>query len=77
MPSYSPPWAQHVVGDYPERVIDPETGLGEPQLIKMRCNTCGETSQYSCTSGAVRQWIGKFAFVHLHRDPLNPTIPRP
>lgn len=71
MPSYSPPWAPHVIGEYPERVIDRETGQAESQLINMSCSKCNDTHQHTCDSGAVRQWILRYASVHLHRDPFT------
>ena len=70
MPSWGPQWAKHVEGSYPEREVDPESGAPEPQLIRMTCSICKGTHQVTCTSGAVRQHIGTFARVHLHREPL-------
>lgn len=70
--TYSPAWAPHVEGSYPERVVDPETGEAEPQLVRMRCGVCGDEHRVLCSSGAVRQWVLQFAKVHLHRDPLKP-----
>lgn len=75
MPTYSPTWAPHVVGTYPERVIDRETGEADPQLVEMVCTICRDTHRVKCTTGAVRQWILRFAANHIHRDPLAP-IPK-
>lgn len=75
MPVYSPPWATHVVGEYPEREVDPETGQAEAQLVRLRCGQCGGTHQVTCFTGAVRQHVLSFAKVHLHRDGLAP-IPK-
>lgn len=75
MPSHSPQWAPHVVGEFPERTVDPETGESEGQLIKMRCSICKATYQYRCMTGAVRQHIQNFAVAHAHRDPLKEPIP--
>lgn len=75
MPSYSPPWAPHVVGTYPDRKFDPETQEWSDQKIEMKCTTCGGTYQFTCTSGAVRQHIQNFAVAHAHRDPFRQRIP--
>jgi hypothetical protein len=67
---WRPPAAPHVEGEWTDRVFD-ERGMPEPQLIKMRCEKCGETWQTQCTSGLVRNHIQRFALIHLHRDVLN------
>lgn len=64
-----------MIGEFPEREFDPETGVAEPQVVRMRCSSCGDQHQVTCTTGAVRQWILRFASLHLHRDPMGP-IPR-
>lgn len=74
--TYSPAWAQHVIGTFPERQVDPETGQAEPQLVRMRCTKCGDQHQVMCSTGAVRQWVLRYATVHLHRDALGPIPPR-
>lgn len=75
MQSYSPSWCSHVIGEYPEREVDPETGVAEPQLVRMRCTKCNDTHQVMCSTGAVRQWVLRYATAHAHRDPLGP-IPK-
>lgn len=68
---YRPEWAKHVVGRYPLRTVDPETGIPNPQVIHMECETCGVTWQTTCDSGAVRRHIGNFATNHVHTDPME------
>lgn len=68
--SYTPQWAPHVTGTFPEKVID-EDGQHEPQLVRMSCSICNATHQVTCTSGATRQHIQTFAVVHAHRDPMR------
>lgn len=70
--SWSPEWAQHVVGQWPPRTVDPETGIPEPQLVQIVCNKCQATYRTKCSSGAVRSWVNKFARVHFHGDPFDP-----
>lgn len=86
MPEYRPPWAKHVVGTFPNRefedvtVIDPTTKqervIGKrlvPMKIVMRCEwpECNGAWQHTCETGAVHQWIQKFAVQHVHRDPMK------
>lgn len=71
--AYSPDWAPHVVGTFPSREVDPETGRAEPQLIVMRCGRCFAEHRHHCTTGNVRSWINRFAIVHLHQDILDPA----
>jgi hypothetical protein len=75
VPSYSPPWCPHVVGEFPDRVVDPATGEHEPQVVRLRCAVCGDQHQVTCTTGAVRQWVLRYGTVHLHRDPLQTGVP--
>lgn len=71
--TWSPPWAQHVVGKYePERFDD---GKREPQMVEATCSVCKQTMRRPCDSGRVRAHIATFAQLHLHRDPLS-GIPR-
>lgn len=74
---YRPLWADHVVGTY-EREVDKETGLPEPTTVRMKCEKCGATHQHKCTSGAPRQWILRFATVHVKcaRDVLKDEFPK-
>lgn len=82
MPSYSPPWCTHVVGTYPAREYeknDDGTQTLVPMRIDMVCNhvdpktnkRCGATWRHTCNTGAVHQWIQKFALQHVHRDPMR------
>lgn len=70
MPSYSPPWAPHVTGTFPERTFDEDRVL-VPMKIEMSCSLCGDRYQKTCETGAVHQWVQKFALVHVHRDPMR------
>jgi hypothetical protein len=69
VPSYSPIWAPHVTSDFPERTF--EGGTLVPMKIVMKCTLCGDVQQRMCPSGAVHQWVQKFALVHVHRDPMR------
>lgn len=71
---WRPPSAPHVEGEWTDRVFG-DDGMPEPQLVKMRCEKCGETWQTSCVSGLVRNHVQRFAMVHLHHDVLN-YVPR-
>lgn len=75
MKSYSPPWAPHVVGTYPEKSVDPVTGEPEAQRVNMRCATCGATWRVDCYSGMVKQHVQNFALAHAHRDALRERVP--
>lgn len=74
MPSYSPPWAPHVTGSYGEREFE-EANDGTMQLVPIRidmsCSLCNATHRHVCPSGAVHQWIQRFALAHVHRDPMR------
>lgn len=76
MPTYSPPWAKHVVGTYPEKSVDPETGEPQEQRIEIVCNECKATWRVDCRSGMVKQHVQNFALSHAHRDPLREPIKR-
>ncbi len=69
MPSYSPPWAPHVTSTFPEREI--EDGKIVPMRIDMECTLCKATWRHTCETGAVHQWVQKFALQHVHRDPMR------
>jgi hypothetical protein len=75
---WRPQQAPHVTGRYELRVIDPETGLPDPQAFEVACGKCGGRWKGSCLSGNVRRNILQFAARHLHADPLaSPKIDRP
>lgn len=71
MGTYSPGWAKHVVGEYPDREPDGDGGF-EPQLVKIACSSCGATHQVKCNSGNVRMHVVQFAKAHYHKDPFMP-----
>jgi hypothetical protein len=73
--AYSPPWAPHVRGMIDEREVDPETGALEEQRVDVECGECGAKLHRTCSSGAVREHVNRFATAHLHRDPLNDRKP--
>jgi hypothetical protein len=73
---YRPPFAEHVVGSYPERRWDPQANGWEEQKIAIRCETCGESTQRACSSGMAREHVSRFAILHLHRDPFSPPPAR-
>ncbi|GAC1459817.1 MAG: hypothetical protein PVSMB8_15250 [Vulcanimicrobiaceae bacterium] len=68
--TYTPAWATHVTGKYTERTINAD-GMPEEQRIEATCSTCGATWKGGCLTGMVREHIARFAYVHLHRDPLE------
>jgi len=68
---YSPPWAEHVLGSYTAREVDPETGAPEKQWVHAKCGKCGEEMRRPCDSGAVRKHVADFARLHLHKEPLR------
>lgn len=70
MPNYSPPWAPHVTSTFPEREID-DDGVLVPMRIDMTCTLCNEAWRHTCETGAVHQWVQKFALQHVHRDPMR------
>lgn len=70
--TFSPQWAPHIIGRYNKRVIDPETGESDPQIVRIVCGKCNAAYQVKCTTGAVRAWVNRFATVHYHGDPLDP-----
>lgn len=70
--SWSPPFATHVRGEYERRTFDQETGMPNPQEIRMECTKCGAKWKTMCASGQTRRHIMSFGTVHLHRDPLKP-----
>ncbi len=72
---FRPPWAPWVVGRY-EREVDPETGLPEPTVVRLKCERCGDEHRARCGSGAPTQWVLRFAVAHAHRDPLDPLPKR-
>ena len=73
---FRPLFAQHVVGYIPREVFG-EDGQIEPATVRMVCEACGDKHQIKCATGAYRQWVTKFATIHLHRDPLAPISVAP
>lgn len=65
---------RHVVGRYTERMVDPATGMPEPQKIVATCTVCSAEWRGECLTGAVRSHINRFATVHLHRDVMAEGI---
>lgn len=70
--SYSPAFAPHVGAVHDVRRHDPATGEVEPAKFKATCEHCHETVDGVCDSGRVREKIGKWAILHLHRDVFAP-----
>ena len=68
--TYRAPFAQHVLGTYDERQIDPETRQHERQRIDIVCQKCGQTFTTYCYSGRPREKVSRFALDHLHGDPF-------
>jgi hypothetical protein len=67
--AWAPPWAPHVAGYYDDReFVD---GVPQEAEVGARCGQCGATFKRMCASGLVREWIARFAKVHLHRDPMK------
>lgn len=71
---FRPKWCPHVVGRFDDLSRDSETGMPEPVLVKMECEQCGATHQMKCATGMPRQWVLRFATVHVHRDVM--AIPK-
>ncbi len=67
--TWAPKWAPHASGTY-ERAIAPD-GSPEPTWVELKCAECGEAHRAKCESGMPREWILRWARVHLHRDPLG------
>lgn len=72
---YSPAWCPHVKGIF-TRAVDPETGAPEPTWVTCSCGICGDIYRVRCESGAPRQWVLKFATLHVHRDALRDPFPK-
>ena len=68
---YRPKWAPHVVGMFVERVVDPETGEPDPQVVDLKCEVCGDTHRVECRSGQPREKVAKYALGHVHRDVMR------
>ena len=75
--AYRPVFAQHVLGVYDVRRIDPETHEPEEQRIDIVCEKCKAEHVVMCRTGHVRQHVVNFARVHLHRDPFMSNTPPP
>jgi hypothetical protein len=86
---WSPDWAPHVLGQYEaDREVGP-SGMPDPQQVRAVCGeckkkcrcprrqvcSCGAEWRGSCSTGAVRSHISRFAAVHLHRNPLTEGPP--
>ena len=65
---WRPGWATHVLGRYERREFDPVTQTATPQHVTMDCEQCKAHYQTTCTTGAVRTHIARFAALHLHKD---------
>lgn len=72
MPDYSPPFAPHVRGSFPEVARD-EDGAVEPLSVSLRCAACGEECASRCTSGRPRERVLLFAVAHLRCPGKVPT----
>ncbi len=73
LPTYSPPFAPHVVGRYTRREYDEVRGVYEPQTVTAECRECGgRYGPAECASGQPRGHIDRWAVEHLHRDVMTP-----
>lgn len=63
MPSWSPPFAPHVRGDYPEKVYD-EDGRVEPADVLLSCARCGDRTEARCESSNYRRRVMLYALGH-------------
>lgn len=90
--SWTVEWAPHVSGSYEAgREVD-ASGMPEPQQVRALCSvckakckcrkqdvcSCGAEWRGSCSTGAVRSHISRFAGVHMGcagRDPLKTPPP--
>ena len=64
MPEYSPPFAPHVRGAFPERTYDEDRKL-LPATVTLSCGRCGEGAVVPCDSGRYRERVAKWALVHV------------
>ena len=65
MNAFTPPFAPHVCGSYPDIERDPETGEVEPLLVSLACAGCGLEERRPCVSGRPRSKVLSFARAHL------------
>ena len=65
MPEFTPPFAPHVRGEYPDITRDPATGEVEPLLVSLACAGCGVEERRPCDSGRPRDKVLSFARAHL------------
>ena len=63
MPDFSPPFAPHVRGEYPEKTYD-DDGRIDPVRILLSCSRCGDASEARCDSGRYREKVVKYALGH-------------
>lgn len=64
---YRPAWNRNVVGLVARTNPEP----GETELVKFRCEVCGQRGAVQCHSGAYRQHVDRFARQHVHTDPFK------
>lgn len=69
--TFSPPWASHVQGKWTAREHN-DQGLPLPQDVYVRCSKCDQDYRTTCTTGSVKTHVLRFAWLHLHRDPMSP-----
>lgn len=65
VPEFTPPFAPHVRGEYPDIERDPETGEVEPTVVALSCARCGCEERRPCASGRPRAKVLAFALAHL------------
>ena len=72
-PLWNPPWrprhvSAYVEGEWTVRVQPLPGEEPDPQHVRARCHSCGDTWEGRCTTGAVRAKIITFATLHTHED---------
>lgn len=64
VPDYTPPFAPHVRGAFPERTYDEDRKL-LPATVTLSCGRCGEGAVVPCDSGRYRERVAKWALTHV------------
>jgi hypothetical protein len=64
VPDYTPPFAPHVRGAFPDRTYDEDRKLC-PATVMLSCGRCGEGAEVRCDSGRYRERVAKWALVHV------------